>query len=70
MMHDKDKLLLKIANAIVANIGNIKSMKNIYLFMTISCLLCCCNNVVAQKDANAAREKAVALNKIKASIII
>lgn len=31
--------------------------------MTISCLLCCCNNVVAQKDANAAREKAVALNK-------
>ena len=41
MMHDKDNLLLKIANAIVANIGNIKSMKNIYLFMTISCLLCC-----------------------------
>ena len=38
-------------------------MKNIFLFMTISCLLCCCNNVVAQKDANAAREKAVALNK-------
>ena len=31
MMHDKDKLLLKIANAIVANISNIKSMKNIIL---------------------------------------